>query len=109
MSCLVKSLNKNCWLSYPLSKKIRVWVQTYGVRNILRKFLTFFGMTFLRVVEEIRQNGKIPSSINTMFIAIIPKMDCPSSFGDFYTDFLVQLHLKNHREGHRNSTQTYTL
>jgi hypothetical protein len=49
-------------------------------------FLHFFelvGKDLLDVVEETRLGGEVIRSINSTFIALIPKVNCPSSFGDF--------------------------
>jgi len=41
------------------------------------------GDDLLWVVQKVRQSNKMLSSINSMFIAVIPKVNCPSSFDDF--------------------------
>jgi hypothetical protein len=49
-------------------------------------FLHFFdlvGKDLLDAVEESRQCGEVIRSLNSTFIALIPKVNSPSSFGDF--------------------------
>jgi hypothetical protein len=49
-------------------------------------FIQFFelvGKDFLDAMEEKRLGGEVIKSINLNFIALIPKVNCPSSFGDF--------------------------
>jgi hypothetical protein len=49
-------------------------------------FLAFFdivGDELLEVVEESRLRGRVSGALNATFIALIPKKENPSSFGDF--------------------------
>jgi hypothetical protein len=49
-------------------------------------FLNFFelvGQDLLEMVEESRVRGEVISSINSTFIALIPKVNKPSLFSDF--------------------------
>jgi hypothetical protein len=41
------------------------------------------GNDLLQVVKEVKTIGKILHCINVTFIAVIPKMDHPSTFNDF--------------------------
>jgi len=45
--------------------------------------LELLGEDLLKVVEESRRAGLIHGPINSMFIALIPKVDKPSTFDDF--------------------------
>eukprot|EP00253_Pinus_taeda_P015629 PITA_15629 len=51
-------------------------------------FYELLGQDLLNVVEECRTTGKLYDSINSAFIALIPKSECPSSFNDFQPIFL---------------------
>jgi hypothetical protein len=49
-------------------------------------FLSFFelvGQDLLDMVEETRIRGEVISSINSTFLALIPKVNNPSAFSDF--------------------------
>jgi len=49
-------------------------------------YIAFFdisGNDLLRIVEDCRRNGNIPSAIKSNFIALIPKSDSPTSFNEF--------------------------
>jgi hypothetical protein len=49
-------------------------------------FLFFFdlvGQDLLDVVEESRATGAVNKALNSTFIALIPKVNCPSTLGDF--------------------------
>jgi hypothetical protein len=41
------------------------------------------GDDLLRFMEEIKNSSKVLGSIKYKFIALIPKLDCPSNFDDF--------------------------
>ena len=46
-------------------------------------FFDILGKDILSVVEESRINGHIHEPFNATFIALIPKLDNPTSFDDF--------------------------
>ena len=46
-------------------------------------FFYFIGGDLLKVVEESRTKGYIHPPLNSTFIALIPKKDCPRKFEDF--------------------------
>eukprot|EP00253_Pinus_taeda_P004777 PITA_04777 len=46
-------------------------------------FFDILGDDLLKIVEDCRKNGKLPSAIKSTFIALILKSDLPSSFNDF--------------------------
>jgi len=46
-------------------------------------FFDLLGNDILKVVESSRKNGRIHDPINATFIALIPKIDKPTSFDDF--------------------------
>ena len=46
-------------------------------------FFDLLGPTLVNLVETSRILGRVPSSINSTFIALIPKTDHPINFGDF--------------------------
>jgi hypothetical protein len=50
----------------------------------------------LKVMEEIRKEGKLKLSINSTFIALIPKSDLPSSYDDFRPIVLCKCLYKIH-------------
>jgi hypothetical protein len=57
-------------------------------------FLSFFelvGHDLLDMVEETRIRGEVISSINSTFLALIPKVNNPSSFSDFHPIALCNL------------------
>jgi len=57
-------------------------------------FLTFFelvGHDLLDMVEEKRIRGEVISSINSTFLALIPKVNSPSSFNNFWPISLCNL------------------
>jgi hypothetical protein len=60
-------------------------------------FLTVAG-DLLKVMEEIITEGKLKLNINSTFIALIWKSNCPSSFDDFkpiaLCIFLYKIHSK---------------
>ena len=41
------------------------------------------GGDFLKALEDTRTSGRLPASFNTTFIALIPKIDNPTSLNDF--------------------------
>jgi hypothetical protein len=43
----------------------------------------FLGQDILKVVEDTRLSGRIPTSFNSTFIALIPKSDNPSSLDEY--------------------------
>jgi len=51
--------------------------------EFFQELYEILGNDILRVVEDSRQSGRIPASINSTFIALIPKTDNPSSLDDF--------------------------
>jgi len=51
--------------------------------EFFQELYEILGKDILRVVEDSRQSGRIPASINSTFIALIPKIDNPSSLDDF--------------------------
>jgi hypothetical protein len=57
-------------------------------------FIHFFdlvGGDLLDMVEEARLNGNISGGLNSTFIALIPKVNKPQSFGDFRPILLCNL------------------
>ena len=57
-------------------------------------FLTFFdlvGDELVLVAEHARLGGRIPSSLNSTFLNLIPKCDKPSTFADFWPISLCDL------------------
>lgn len=46
-------------------------------------FYDLLALYLLQVVEECRTSGRLYNSINSTFIALIPKTDSPTSFNDF--------------------------
>ena len=51
----------------------------------IKFFLAFFdlmGEDLLKMVMEIKGSGKMPKSLKSTFIALIPKVDHPNNFGD---------------------------
>jgi hypothetical protein len=57
-------------------------------------FFDLIGNDVLEAVEESRRSGSMVSSLNSTFIALIPKVDKPSSFGDFRPISLCNLAYK---------------
>ena len=52
----------------------------------LEFFLLFFemiGEDLLGMVEESRRKGEVIKALNAIFLILIPKVNKPSSFGDF--------------------------
>jgi len=47
------------------------------------KYFDILGTNVQEAVEESRSSGSIISSLNSTFIALIPKVDKPARFGDF--------------------------
>ena len=46
-------------------------------------FLDLLGPTLVQMVDSTRTSGFVPPSLNSTFIALIPKKDKPRSFADF--------------------------
>jgi hypothetical protein len=46
-------------------------------------FFDLFSEDLLRVIEEVMMEGRVPSNINSMFLALIPKVDHLETFNDF--------------------------
>lgn len=46
-------------------------------------FFDILGDDLLKIVDDCRKKGKLPSVIKSTFIALISKSDLPSSFNDF--------------------------
>eukprot|EP00253_Pinus_taeda_P029007 PITA_29007 len=46
-------------------------------------FFDILGDDLLRIVEDCRRSGNIPTTIKSTFVALIPKLDPPTSFNDF--------------------------
>jgi len=51
--------------------------------EFLLELYEFLGNDILKVVEDSRTSGRLPASFNSTFIALIPKIDNPSSLDDF--------------------------
>jgi len=51
--------------------------------SILSGFYELIGQYLLKVVEECRITGRMYEAINSTFIALIPKLETPTSFNDF--------------------------
>jgi len=51
--------------------------------EFFQELYDFLGNDILRVVEDSRQSGRIPASMNSTFIALIPKTDNPTSLDEF--------------------------
>jgi len=51
--------------------------------EFFQELYEFLGKDILRVVEDSRQSGRIPASMNSTFIALIPKTDNPTSLDEF--------------------------
>jgi len=51
--------------------------------EFFQELYDFLGKDILRVVEDSRQSGRIPASMNSTFIALIPKTDNPTSLEEF--------------------------
>ena len=51
--------------------------------EFFQELYEFLGKDILRVAEDSRQSGRLPVSFNSTFIALIPKIDNPSSLDDF--------------------------
>jgi hypothetical protein len=54
-----------------------------GPLNFFLGFFDLLGQDILNLVEEIRITGKMPLSLNSTFIALIPKKDNPDTLDDF--------------------------
>jgi hypothetical protein len=46
-------------------------------------FYDVLGVDLLRMVEKVRVHGRIPRSLNSNFLSLIPKKDKPDSFDGF--------------------------
>ena len=53
--------------------------------EVYRVLFDVLVVDLLRVIEDSRKNGKIPTVFNSTFIALIPKTDHPTCFEDFRT------------------------
>jgi hypothetical protein len=53
----------------------------------------FIEADLCRVVEATQLSGKVLAAFNTTFIALIPKMDNPTSFENFPSNFTLQQYL----------------
>ena len=51
--------------------------------KVYRALFDVLGMDLLRVIENSRKNGKIPTVYNSTFLVLIPKTDQPICFEDF--------------------------
>jgi hypothetical protein len=47
------------------------------------QFFDLVGDDLLEVVEDSRKRGEVISSLNSTFLALIPKVNKPSTFGDY--------------------------
>jgi len=60
------------------SMRLDGWMVEFFIR-----YFDLVGDELLEVVEDSRKIGEVVSSINLNFLALIPKFNKPSSFGDF--------------------------
>jgi hypothetical protein len=64
-------------------QKIKVWDLMVGLLSSLFYFFDLVGDDLLEMVEESRIRGEVVRGLNSTFLALIPKVNKPTSFDDF--------------------------